>query len=135
MYQRRYQIWSVDPFMDDAWPATGSYNLAAAKRVLAAYNRVERCNRILEIRPVDVDIERHHPYWCQVRFVKNGQGVVRRIVADDAYGAVRQLLRRFGAAIDQVSVWLFEDELQAEDPPVLRIDRDGKMWKAKRIAS
>lgn len=135
MYQRRYQLWSVDPLTDDAWPIPGSYNLAGAQRVLAAYNRMERCNRIVEIRPIDVAIPRFYPYWCRVRFVKNGRVVVRQILADDAYGAVRELVRRFGGAIEQVSVWLFEDEQQAGDPPILQIDRDGTMWKAKRIAS
>ena len=135
MHQRRYQLWSVDPLTDDAWPILGTYTLAGAKRILASYNRLDGCHRIVEIRPVDVGIPRDHPFWCQVRFIRSGRVVLRRIIADDAYGAVRKLVRRFGGGIDSVSVWLFENEMQAGDPPLLQIDRDGKVWKAKRIAS
>jgi len=135
MHQRRYQLWSVDPLTDDAWPILGTYTLTGAKRILASYNRLDGCHRIVEIRPVDVSIPRGHSYWCRVRFVKTGRVLIRQIMADDAYDAARQLVRRFGGAIDLVSVWLLENEMQAGDPPVLQIDRDGKMWKAKRIAS
>lgn len=135
MHQRRYQLWSVDPLTDDAWPILGTYTLAAAQRILAAYDSLDRCHRIVEIRPVDVNIPRHHLYWCRVRFVQSGRSVIRRIAADDAYGAARELVRRFGGSIDLVSVWLFESEMQAGDPPVLLLDREGKMWRTKRIAS
>ena len=105
------------------------------ERVRSVLLRQDGCHGIVEIRPVDVNIPRGHPFWCQVRFIRSGRVAVRQIMADDAYGAVRVLFRRFGGGIDSVSVWLFENEMQAGDPPVLRIDRDGKVWKAKRIAS
>ena len=135
MQQRRYQIWSVDPLTDDAWPISGTFTLAAAHRILARYNSLDRCHRIVEVRPVDVLVPKHHQYWCRVRFVPSGREVVRGIMADDVYGVVREVLRRFGRSIDLVSVWLFESDMQAGDQPILRLDRDGKIWRGKRFAS
>ena len=135
MQQRRYQIWSVDPLTDDAWPISGTFTLAAAHRILARYNSLDRCHRIVEIRPVDVLVPKHHQYWCRIRLAPSGRELVRKIMADDVYRVVEEVLRRLGPSIDLMSVWLFESEMQAGDRPILRLVRDGKVLKSKRFAS
>ena len=135
MRQRRYQLWSVDPLTDDARPLFGSYSLTAAQRIVAVYNRREDCHRILEYRPIDVEVARHHIYPCRVHFTGTGKVVTRHILAADAYDAFRQLAKRFGAAIDRVGVWLFPDEMEANEPPILLFARRGGVWAVRRAAS
>ena len=135
MRQRRYRLWSVDPLTDDARPLIGTCSLTAAQRIAAVYNRREDCHRILEYRPVDVEVPKHHVYACRVRFAGSGKTVPRHILAPDAYAAFRQLVGRFGAAIDCVGVWLFPEEMEADEPPILHLDRHGRTWSARRIAS
>ena len=135
MRQRRYQLWSVDPLTDDARPLFGSFSLAAAQRIVAAYNCREDCHRILEYRPVDVEVPPHHTYACRIHFARSGRVVARHVLAADAYAAFRQLAQRFGASIDRVGVWLFPDEMEANEPPILLLERNGGVWKARRAAS
>ena len=135
MHQQRYQIWSVDPLTEDAWPVTGTYTLAGANRILARYNNLDRCHRIVEIRPVDVQIPKHHYYWCRIRLAPSGRELIRKIMADDVYRVVEEVLSRLGPKIDLMSVWLFEHEMQAGDRPILRLVRDGKVLKGERFAS
>jgi len=136
MRQIRYQLWSVDPLdPDDERPLLGSYTMQACRRIIAVYNTKDECHRILTARPVECEIPSHHRYSCQVHFVRSGRVFLRRLHAVDVYAAARDCLRRFGSQIDEVAVWLFDEDRAAGAPPALRVDRDGKMWKTRRFAS
>jgi hypothetical protein len=134
MRQIRYQLWSVDPLNPkDERPIFGTFTIQACRRIIEVYNTRDECHRVLIARPVECEIPADHVYSCQVH-ARSGRVFSRRILALDAYAAARDCLRRFGAGIDEVAVWLYDDRA-AGAPPILRVDRVGKTWKTTRIAS
>jgi hypothetical protein len=136
MRQIRYQLWSVDPIdPNDERPLFGSYTLEACRRIIAVYNTRDRCHRLLIAKPVECQIPACHCYTCQIHTTKSDKVFVRKIQAADAYAAARDCIRRFQAGIDEVAVWLYDEDREAGALPVLLLHRDGKLWRARRIAS
>jgi hypothetical protein len=125
---RRYQLWSVDPLSDDARPIFGTRTLEGVKRIIDTYNQRDDCIRIAEARPIDVEVADDHVYECRVH-LHSGRSVVRQVMAADAYAVLRHVSRRNVACVE---IWLFAEEMQSGDVPVIRAERRGRAWIIRR---
>lgn len=136
MRQIRYRLWSVNPLNpEDERPLSGTFTLHACCRVIAVHRLRENSSRVLIARPVACRIPAGHPYTCQVYVAKTDRAFLRTIRAADASAAVRECIRRFGASVDEIAVWVYDDDREAGSPPVLMVNRAGRMWKSRRFAS
>ncbi len=136
MRQIRYRLWSVDPLNpEDERPFSETLTLQACRRVIAVHSLGDDFRRVLIARPEECQIPAGHAYTCQVYAAQSGRIFLRKVRAVDAYAAVRDCIRRFRSGIDQIAVWVYGDDREAGAPPILRVDREGKMWSTRRNAS